>query len=71
MNRPAVNVRPWEWRDQAGNATPGIALWHPKKSLVAHMTYGEARTLADRLHDLADAAGNPEPALPTTEAEQE
>jgi hypothetical protein len=35
------------------------------------LTYTEARTLADRLHDLVDAAGNPEPPLPTTEAEQE
>ena len=50
--------------------TPGIGLMRGE-IIHAHLTPVEARTLADRLHDLADAAGNPEPVLPTTEAERE
>lgn len=53
MSRPYLNVRRWEWRDQDGNATPGIGLWRGK-SLKAHLTPDEARQLADTLHDHAD-----------------
>lgn len=63
--------RPWIWKDEQRNETPGIALWHPKKGLIGHYTPTEARSLADRIHDLCDANGDPEPALPSTTAEQE
>lgn len=69
-NRPYLTTRYWEWRDEEGNATPGIGLFRGR-SLHAHLTYEEARRAADRMHDLVDAAGNPEPPLPTTDAEQE
>lgn len=69
-HRPTAEARPYYWKDRDQNQTPGIALWG-RKGLTAHLTYQEARSLADRIHDLVDAAGNPEPALPTTDAEQE
>lgn len=68
--RPTVQPRPYAWKAKDRSETPGIALWG-KNGLTAHLTPLEARILADRLHDLADAAGNPEPKLPTTEAERE
>ncbi|WP_422757263.1 hypothetical protein [Paenarthrobacter sp. C1] len=52
--RPSIRVRKYTWRDQAGNETPGISLWG--RDLAAHLTYDEARRLADKLHDLVDAA---------------
>ncbi len=70
MSRPYIRARPWTWKDRSGNETPGIGLMHGG-SVKAHLTHAEARTLADLLHDLVDAAGNPEPELPATEAEQE
>lgn len=69
--RPGVKPKPWIWRDEQRNETPGIALNHRAKGLVAHLTYTEARTLADRLHDLCDANGDPEPQLPTAEAPEQ
>lgn len=70
MTRPYVKALPWTWRDADGSSTPGVALMQGR-TVRAHLTPAEARTLADRIHDLTDAAGNPEPALPTTDAEQE
>ncbi|GAA1109967.1 hypothetical protein [Arthrobacter flavus] len=70
MTRPYIKARPWTWRDRDGNQTPGVALMHGG-SVKAHLTPNEARALADRLHDLTDAAGNPEQPLPSTTAEQE
>lgn len=70
MTRPYVKARAYTWLDADGTATPGIALLQGR-SVKAHLTPAEARTLADRIHDLTDAAGNPEEPLPTTEAEQE
>jgi hypothetical protein len=51
--RPFVKVRNWTWKDQERQATPGLALWG-KNGLTAHLTCTEARTLADKLHDMAD-----------------
>ena len=68
--RPFVTAKKWAWLEDGGKRTPGIGLMRGG-TVSAHLTPAEARTLADRLHDLADAAGNPEPKLPTTEAEQE
>lgn len=55
--RPRLTARPYAWRDKDRTETPGIAIWH-RKGLAGHLTYSEARALADRLHDLADAAGS-------------
>ena len=59
--RPYVKVRKYTWKDRAGNEVPGLSLWG--RNLVAHLTYDEARSLADRLHDLVDAN------TPATESE--
>ncbi|GAA3681925.1 hypothetical protein GCM10023081_20020 [Arthrobacter ginkgonis] len=68
MTRPYLKARTRTWRDKDSTATPGIALMRGP-SVQAHLTYLEARTLADRIHDLCDAAGNPEEPLPTTSPE--
>lgn len=68
--RPYLTARKRVWIDPDGTRTPGVGLMRGA-DVHAHLTPVEARTLADRLHDLADAAGNPEPKLPTTEAERE
>lgn len=68
--RPGITARKRVWIDTDGTRTPGVGLMRGA-NVHAHLTPLEARTLADRLHDLADAAGNPEPKLPTTEAERE
>lgn len=70
MKRPYLTPRPYIWKDEDKTETPGVGLMHGNR-IRAHMTYTEARSLADFLHDLVDANGNPEPALPATEAEQE
>ena len=54
--RPQLKPRRWTWMD-GDDPTPGVALWG-RKGLTAHMTYPEARRLADTLHDLCDANGN-------------
>lgn len=54
MTRPYLTVRAYVWRDRDGSQTPGFALMHGR-DLKAHLTHAEARTLADQLHDLADA----------------
>ena len=61
-HRPRIRARKYIWRDQSGNETPGISLWG--RNLAAHLTYDEARHLADKLHDLVDAASHT-----TTESE--
>lgn len=68
--RPHLTAQKRVWLDADGTRTPGIGLMRGA-NVHAHLTPLEARKLADRLHDLADAAGNPEPVLPTTEAERE
>jgi hypothetical protein len=65
MSRPGVKARTWAWKAKDKTETPGIALWG-RKGLTAHLTYNEARTLADSIHDLCDAAGTP-----ATSTEQE
>lgn len=70
MNRPYVKARRWAWLDADGSSTPGVALMQGR-TVRAHLTPAEARSLADQLHDLVDAAGNPEPVLPTTDLERE
>lgn len=67
--RPYLTARPYTWKSK-DTETPGIGLMYGGQ-IRAHLTPEEARTLADRLHDLVDAAGNPEPVLPSTNAEQE
>jgi hypothetical protein len=69
--RPPLTPRAYVWTEPGPKETPGVGLWTGKGRIAAHLTYTEARTLADGLHDLCDGAGNPEPALPSTEAEQE
>ncbi len=68
--RPYVKARPYTWLTPDGTGTPGVALMQGK-TVRAHLTADEARNLADKLHDLTDAAGNPEQPLPTTHAESE
>jgi hypothetical protein len=53
--RPYVKVRRWEWRDADGIKTPGVGILRGQ-AVVAHLTPDEARRMADRLHDMADAA---------------
>lgn len=53
MNRPSLNARYWGWRDPEGNEAPGVGLFRGR-DLKAHLTYTEARKLADKLHDMAD-----------------
>ncbi|MFE4078527.1 hypothetical protein [Paenarthrobacter sp. YIM B13468] len=55
--RPYVKVRKYCWKDRSGEIIPGVSLWG--RNLVAHLTYDEARHLADRLHDLVDTANAP------------
>lgn len=68
--RPRLKARQWTWKDRDGSQTPGVGIIG-RRGLVGHLTPTEARTLADRIHDLLDADGNPEQPLPTTEAERE
>ncbi len=68
--RPFVQAQKYVWLAPDGTRTPGVALMQGK-TVRAHMTATEAASLADRLIDLTDAAGNPEPLLPTTHAESE
>lgn len=70
MSRPYLKARTYIWLDADGSATPGVALMQGR-TVRAHLTPDEARTLADRIHDLTDAAGNPQPVLPSTTPEQE
>ncbi|WP_426986546.1 hypothetical protein [Pseudarthrobacter sp. Y6] len=62
--RPKLSARPYVWKSKDGSGTPGVGLFQGG-AVKAHLTPNEARTLADRIHDLTDAAGNPEPALET------
>lgn len=51
--RPYLKLMPHTWKAKDGTRTPGMALKYC--GLVrAHLTPDEARTLADKLHDLAD-----------------
>ncbi|WP_026548997.1 hypothetical protein [Arthrobacter sp. Br18] len=70
MTRPYIKARSWTWKDHFGTETPGIGLMHGG-SVKAHLTHAEARTLADQLHDLVDAAGNSQPKLESTTPDQE
>ncbi|MFJ6355420.1 hypothetical protein [Pseudarthrobacter oxydans] len=70
MKRPKLRPLPYTWKAENRTETPGLALMNGSQ-LRAHLTYAEARKLADKIHDLCDANGNPETPLPTTEAEQE
>lgn len=67
--RPFIDARRWIWKD-GDTQTPGIGLMHGNR-VRAHLTWSEARNLADRLHDLVDANGDPEQPLPTTTPESE
>lgn len=58
--RPNLTAKRRVWLDADGTRTPGIGLMRGA-NVHAHLTPLEARKLADRLHDLADATGNPEP----------
>lgn len=51
--RPQVYTRLWAWKDANRNETPGVAIFRGN-DLQAHLTPTEARTLADKLHDMAD-----------------
>ncbi|MET3718322.1 hypothetical protein [Arthrobacter sp. UYEF21] len=70
-HRPYLTARPYVWLAADGTGTPGVALMNGRRRIKAHLNADEARTLADTLHDLIDAAGNPEQPLPTTHAESE
>ncbi|MEW1986387.1 hypothetical protein [Pseudarthrobacter oxydans] len=70
MKRPYLKPKLYTWKAEDKTETPGVALMNGTQ-IRAHMTYTEARTLADRIHDLCDANGTPEAPLPTTPAEQE
>ncbi|NVM94762.1 hypothetical protein [Arthrobacter wenxiniae] len=51
--RPRARARCWAWRYPDGTELPGIGLF-TNNILQAHLTPAQARTMADRLHDLAD-----------------
>lgn len=51
--RPHAKARKYAWLGTDGTRTRGIALTRNGRILV-HMTATEARSTADRLHDLAD-----------------
>jgi len=51
--RPFLKARYWTWRDPDANTTPGVGFFTGKQ-IQAHLTPAEARTLADKLHDMAD-----------------
>ncbi|WP_164202360.1 hypothetical protein [[Micrococcus luteus] ATCC 49442] len=53
MKRPELNARYWTWKDQEQNETPGVGLF-AGHFIKAHLTPAQARTLADKLHDMAD-----------------
>ena len=68
MIRPFITLRSYTWRTEERVKVPGIGLMHCGK-LKAHLTYGEAYSLANDLTDMADqlaAAGAPEHAPSTT-----
>ncbi|BCW76262.1 hypothetical protein [Arthrobacter sp. NicSoilB11] len=50
---PFLKPRFWEWKDQNGTGTRGVGLFRGA-DLKAHLTPAQARTLADKLHDMAD-----------------
>lgn len=52
-SRPKVKVRPYVWKALDETETQGIGILSQGRA-VAHYTAAEARTMADRLHDLAD-----------------
>ena len=51
--RPSVHAKKYNWQTPQGETIPGIALMHRHK-VLAHMTPEEARSMADKLHDMAD-----------------
>jgi len=51
--RPFLWARDYVWMNPDKTGTPGIGLMYGNK-LKAHLTPVEARTMADKLHDLAD-----------------
>lgn len=63
--RPYLHVRRYTWREPPQPEEDGVALLN-QYGVQAHLTWMEARTLADRLHDLADANGMPEEPLPSS-----
>lgn len=68
--RPYLKPRRWTWKDADGSETPGLGLMRGQ-SVRAHLTWTEARTLADKIHDLCDANGDAEAPLPTLTPEAE
>ncbi|MGM9474341.1 hypothetical protein ACS5PJ_20340 [Pseudarthrobacter sp. YS3] len=50
---PFIKARFWEWKDRDGTSVPGVGLFRGVE-LKAHLTPAQARTLADKLHDMAD-----------------
>lgn len=53
IRRPYVNIKQYTWLGPDGVRTPGIAIVN-KGNILAHYTIDEARTAADKIHDLAD-----------------
>lgn len=51
--RPYLKLRAYTWKAADGTETPGVALTYCNQ-IRAHLTPAEARTMADKLHDLAD-----------------
>lgn len=56
--RPSISAAGWVWKEQARDDIAGIGLFKAGK-LAAHLTYAEARALADQLHDIADELDQP------------
>lgn len=53
MKRPFLKVRYWTWKAVDQTDVRGIGLMYGDQ-LRAHLAPAEARSLADRLHDMAD-----------------
>ena len=52
-HRPSLRLQRWAWRSPGAPDLPGIGLFRGTRT-QAHLTPDEARTLADKLHDMAD-----------------
>lgn len=56
--RPTVTPRRWTWKRGNAGDLVGIGLFKAGR-VTAHLTYAEARALADQLHDMVDKLDQP------------
>ncbi|MDQ0101141.1 hypothetical protein J2T10_000760 [Paenarthrobacter nicotinovorans] len=51
----SVQVKPFVWDSGKPNAKPGV-LMRDRAGQITHLTFAEARKLADTIHDVCDIA---------------